>query len=255
MLKTLKIILEIQELDMKMIQLMRIKAERQKELANINNTKADLNQQVEAKKAEILESKSIIRLIEGDIVDVKAKLKKLEGQQSSIKKVDEFNALSHEMAQADRERVLKEQRLSNQYDKLALEEDALKALEENMATTSQNSKALEAEIDESIHRVNMEGRELKNQRDVLVKQADPEVFKIYDRLLHNKKDRVVVSIENRCCSGCHIMLTAQDENLVRKGERLVFCEHCSRIHYWQDSEMIEGPASTTKTRRRRSTKV
>ncbi len=36
------------------------------------------------------------------------------------------------------------------------------------------------------------------------------------------------------------MLTAQDENLVRKGERLVFCEHCSRIHYWQESEALEG---------------
>ena len=42
------------------------------------------------------------------------------------------------------------------------------------------------------------------------------------------------------------MLTAQDENLVRKGERFVFCEHCSRIHYWQESEALEGTAVATK---------
>ena len=95
----------------------------------------------------------------------------------------------------------------------------------------------------------------KAQRDALVAKADPEVFRIYERLLRNKKDRVVVPIENRCCSGCHIMLTAQDENLVRKGERLVFCEHCSRIHYWQESEALEGTAVATKQRRRRTTKV
>ena len=254
MLKALKVILEIQEVDMKMIQLMRLKAERQKDLANINDIKADLNHQVDSKKAEILESKSIIRLIEGDVAEVKAKIKKLEGQQNAIKKVEEFNALSHEMAQADRERVLKEQRLSNQYDKLALEEDALKALEEKLHTTTENNKTFEAEIHESVERINIEGRALKAQRDELVAKADPDVFNIYDRLLHNKKDRVVVSIENRCCSGCHIMLTAQDENLVRKGERLVFCEHCSRIHYWEDVEVaVEGTA--TKPRRRRSTKV
>ena len=93
---------------------------------------------------------------------------------------------------------------------------------------------------------------LKDQRDELVSKADPEVFQIYERLLGNKKDRVVVPIENRCCSGCHIMLTAQDENLVRKGERLVFCEHCSRIHYWQESEALEGTAVATKQRRRRT---
>ena len=78
---------------------------------------------------------------------------------------------------------------------------------------------------------------------ILVAQADPEVFRIYERLLRNKKDRVVVPIENRCCSGCHIMLTAQHENLVRKGESLVFCEHCSRIHYWQESQALEGTSS------------
>ena len=89
----------------------------------------------------------------------------------------------------------------------------------------------------------------------VVAKADPDVFRVYERLLRNKKDRVVVPIENRCCSGCHIMLTAQDENLVRKGERLVFCEHCSRIHYWQESEALEGSAVATKQRRRRTTKV
>jgi uncharacterized protein len=66
---------------------------------------------------------------------------------------------------------------------------------------------------------------------------------------------VIVPIENRCCSGCHIMLTAQDENMVRKGEHLVFCEHCSRILYWQESEALEGTTVATKQRRKRSTKT
>jgi hypothetical protein len=39
--------------------------------------------------------------------------------------------------------------------------------------------------------------------------------------------------------------------LVRKGENLVFCEHCSRLHYWQESEAVEGTSVATKRRRRR----
>ncbi|KKL17766.1 hypothetical protein LCGC14_2482250 [marine sediment metagenome] len=58
-------------------------------------------------------------------------------------------------------------------------------------------------------------------------------------------------MENRTCSGCHIALTAQHENSVRKGERLIFCEHCSRILFWQESEDLEGLAVATKRRRRR----
>jgi predicted nucleic acid-binding Zn-ribbon protein len=159
------------------------------------------------------------------------------------------------MSQADRERVAKEQRLSDHYDKLAAEEESLKTINESLKTTIENSKVLETEIQESVRRINAEGRILKAQRDEWIEKADPEVFRVYERLLRNKKDRVVVPIENRCCSGCHIMLTAQDENLVRKGERLVFCEHCSRIHYWQESQALEGTTVATKQRRRRTSKV
>lgn len=70
-------------------------------------------------------------------------------------------------------------------------------------------------------------------------------------LLNNKKDRVVVPLENRVCNGCHISLTAQDENLVRKGEKLIFCEHCSRILYLPESAELEGTAIAPKRRRRR----
>lgn len=256
MLKALKTILEIQELDMQMIQLMRLKNERQRDLDNINSVKSDLHLKATSKEEEILELKKNSRLMEGEVAEVVAKLKKLEQQQNSIKKVDEFNALSQEMSQADRERSAKEQKLSDLIDKLAAEEDAYKQIKSSLASTTESSQVLETEIQDSIQKINEEGRVLKSQRDQLVKLADADVFKIYERLLRNKKDRVVVPIENRCCSGCHIMLTAQDENLVRKGERIVYCEHCSRVHYWQDVSSLESEdAAAPKTRRRRATKA
>jgi len=248
-------ILDIQELDMQMIQLMRLKKERQNELANINAIKADLHKKASVKEGEIIELKKTIRLSEGEVSQIQEKIKKFESQQHAIKKVEEFNALSHEISQAEREKQAKELRLSDFYDKLASEEEVMKSLSESVASTDQNSKLLEAEIREGLERINAEGRELKSERDRLVAKADPEIFGIYERLLRNKRDRVVVAIENRCCSGCHIMLTAQDENLVRKGERIVFCEHCSRIHYWPESQALEGTAVAPKQRRRRSTKV
>lgn len=252
MLNALKVILEIQELDMKMIQLMHLKRQRQKELDTINTNKDSLGQRVADKEIEITEIKKLIRLAEGDHNEILAKIKKLETQQNAIKKVDEYNAITHEISAADRERLAKEQRLSDFYDRLAAEEDVLKSLNESLGTTIESSKVLETEIHESIRQINEEGRVLKEQRDELVGQANPEVFKVYERLLNNKKDRVVVPLENRCCSGCHIMLTAQHENLVRRGERLVFCEHCSRIHYWQESKALEDTVVATKQRRRRS---
>lgn len=244
-------ILEIQELDMQMIQLMRLKKERQRELDNINAIKHDLEQKAKLKESEIIELRKNIRLIEGEVKEIKERLKKLEEQQNEVKKVDEFNALSHEMSQAERERIAKEQRLSDLFDKVAAEEDLLNNINENLQQTTESSQELMNEIHDSVARINDEGGALKNERENLIQDVDQEVFKIYERLLKNKKDRVIVPIENRCCSGCHIMLTAQDENLVRKAEKLAFCEHCSRIIFWPEGEAVEGSGDTPKPRRRR----
>ena len=252
MLEALNPILEIQEFDMQMIQLMRLKQDRLQELNNINADRTALQHKSVIKEGEIIEYKKNIRILEGEMSDIKEKIKKLESQQNSVKKVDEFNALSHELSHAEREKTAKETRLSDLIDRLNAEEDALKQINEELEKSKESSKVLEQEIAESIASINEEGRGIKAKRDKLAAKADEEVFPIYERLLFNKKDRVIVPIENRCCSGCHMTLTAQHENLVRKGERLAFCEHCSRIHYWQESEVIEGSVVATKKRRRKT---
>lgn len=252
MYDSLKVLLEIQEKDVKMIRLMRLKQERERELDDIQAIKRDFMRQLAYKEEEILELKKNIRLGEIEVNEAGEKVSKLESQQSAVKKVDEFNALSKEIAHAEREKATKEQQLSDLIDELNNEEDALTSLKENLEVTNESSQAYVEEIKESIKSINKEGRDLKSDRDAFLGEADDEMLRVYERLLKNKKDRVVVPIENRTCSGCHIVLTAQHENLVRKGERLVFCEHCSRIHYWPESVELADSAVTTKRRRRRA---
>lgn len=252
---SLKEILDIQEYDMKMIRLMRLKKTRLSELAHIDNLRQELHKQQADKQMEIAELNRGIAVQEAKIVDIKERIKKLESKQSSVKKVDDFNALNQELSSSERERVATEQIASDMIDKRNLEEEILGKIKESLHQSEESSKVLENDIRENIRLINQEGSELQQGRNGLAKHADPEILRIYDRLLANKKDRVVVPIENRTCSGCHIALTAQHENVVRKGEKLAFCEHCSRIHYWQDSEEIEGTAAATKKRRRRTASV
>lgn len=248
---SLKIVLDIQEYDMKMIRLMRLKKERLSELGHIDALRQELQKQQSDKETEIAELNKSLASQEAKIIEIKDKIKKLEAKQNTVKKVDEFNALTHEMTSTERERIATEQIASDMIDKRNLEEEFLEKIKDSLRQSEESSRTLENEIKESIRMINAEGSDLKSSRDALAKTADPEIMRIYQRLLNNKKDRVVVPIENRTCSGCHIALTAQHENLVRKGERLVFCEHCSRIHYWQESEELEGTAIATKRRRRR----
>ncbi len=254
MLESLKKIIDIQEFDMKMIRLMRLKKERQKELDHIDSLRRDLQAQLEEKENEISELNQNISNQETKIVEIEERIKQLEAKQLNVKKVDEFNALTQELTQSEREKSATEQIASDLIDKRNLEEEILEKIKGSLKESEESSQTLLSEIRASIQTINTEGKELKLKRDVLAQGADEEVLKIYERLLQNKKDRVIVPIENRTCSGCHISLTAQHENLVRKGERLIFCEHCSRIHFWSEIEPTEGTDST-KRRRRRLAKV
>ena len=248
MQEALKVIIDIQDFDMKMIRLMRLKKERQKELQQIEDLRKELKVQYSEKEKEIAELDKDVQTHEQKIQDAVAKIKRIEAQQANIKKADEFTALTQEMTAAEREKISIEQKVSDLVDKKNAEEELLEKIKQSLKNSEESSLALEKEIMASIQMINDEGASLKVQRDELAKHANPELLAIYERLLKNKKDRVIVPIENRTCSGCHIVLTAQHENLVRKGENLVFCEHCARIHYWQE---IEAAVEETGAKRRR----
>ncbi len=250
MLKTLKSILEIQELDIKMIRLMRLKKQRQHELSQIDHLKRDLTEQYSLKEEEIKDLQQQVIASENKISELKAKHKQLEDQQGSITKVEEFNALTHAMTKVEREKISTEQQTSNILDKKTAEEEILITIQDSLKDSETSSIDLEKEIHSSISKINEEGKGLKTLRDGLALKADSHLLPIYERLLRNKKDRVIVPIENSTCSGCHITLTIQHENQVQAGGKIIFCEHCSRIHYWQESTIDEGASVTTKRRRR-----
>ncbi len=245
--ETLRRILDVQDLDIKMLRLMRMKKERLKEIEQIEALRKELHLQLTEKEKELQELGTQVQIFEQKIQENLAKTKKLEAQQNFIKKIDEFNALTQEMTALERERVSVEQKISDLVDKRVVEEEFLLKIKESLQASEFNSLSLEEEIRRSIQLINVEGSSLKDERARLAQLANPEILQIYERLLRNKKDRVVVPIENRTCSGCHIALTAQHENIVRKGENLVFCEHCSRIHYWQLRRSSGGRSSGTVT--------
>lgn len=251
--EAMKVILNIQDLDMKMLRLMRVKRERQKEIEQIESLRKELHLQITDKENEVADFSKQIQHLEGKVQETVAKTKKLESQQASVKKVEEFNALTQEMTALEREKINTEQRISDLVDKRVAGEELLTKIKDALSASEGNSLALENEIKESIKLINEEGSHLKVEREKLSRQAEGELLNIYERLLRNKKDRVIVPIENRTCSGCHISLTAQHENVVRKGGNIVFCEHCSRIHYWQEPQEAEvGETAAPKRRRRRA---
>ncbi len=250
MLRALKPILEIQELDMKMVRLVKLKKDRHRELDQLTKTRDEITGRMTEKSEQITEIKQLLRISEREMQEVRQKIAHFESQQDIVKRVEEFNALAQEIAQGEREKLQIQQRLTDSGEKLQGEEESLQSLQDKLSDAEDRVLAIKGEVGQAIGRINDEGKDLKQKRLDLAQESEGEVLGIYERLLKHHRDRVIVSIENRACNGCHILVTAQHENLVRKAARLVFCEHCSRIHFWQESELVTPVAAAKKRRRR-----
>lgn len=251
----LNLILEIQEKDMQMMRLLKLREERNSELSKLHKLRADLENQASLKKSELEHFGKDLHEIDEKIERIADRIKTLDEAQNSIRKVDEFNALTQEMTKLDREKAGLAKIAQELTDKMEAERTVLETIETSLRESYDNSRVIETEIQESIKQINQEGKTIKVARDALATTANPDILAIYEKLLKNKRDRVVVPIESRSCSGCNILITPQHENLVRKGERLVFCEHCSRIHYWQNITDVEEDAAAAPKRRRRRVSV
>ena len=92
MQESLRLILDIQELDIKMIRLMRLKQQRTKELDQIESLKKELNEQLESKQTEIQEINTNVTSLEKKVSTLNEKIKSLEYDAIIIALIDEDNS-------------------------------------------------------------------------------------------------------------------------------------------------------------------
>ncbi len=66
-----------------------------------------------------------------------------------------------------------------------------------------------------------------------IPEIDPNGLSRYEKILNNKNGIAVVPVIDTACSGCQMKLNPQMINLVKMQDRLVECDMCSRILYFE----------------------
>jgi predicted nucleic acid-binding Zn-ribbon protein len=79
----------------------------------------------------------------------------------------------------------------------------------------------------------------RDERLRVSKRVDPPTLSRYERILASKGDSAIADVTEGTCSGCRIKLPPQTVIEVRSGRRLMVCESCGRILFWQ-GERVRG---------------
>ncbi len=196
-----------------------------------------LKKQYIEKNTSFDESRARIKSLRIRLEEAEKLREDYEKQMDVIKTQREYEALDKEIKYATekeqqlRKEILREEKEQEELQHSLKREESLIALQEEELTAEK--ERIENESEEK--RSYLES--LKKEEDLIVPDLDEEIIFKFERIIRSKAGIGIVPVNNSVCTGCHMLLPAQFENEVRKGEEILFCPYCSRILFYSDTEM------------------
>ncbi|MGB8013149.1 MAG: C4-type zinc ribbon domain-containing protein [Terriglobales bacterium] len=189
---------------------------------------------------------------ETNIKDLQGKISKYRDQSLDVKTNDQYKALLHEIQFAEQEIRLNEDRILEVMVNVDAREKDVKAAEAEL-------KAETAEIEkekEEARKVTAEDQkqlsEWNAKRDALRHGISEDILRHYERVMKFRGSGLA-EVRDHKCMGCQVMLRPQTYNEVRNGEKVMVCESCSRIYYFNPANEVKPEVEVvTVTGRKRA---
>ena len=232
---TIKSLLSLQERDLELDRL-------RGELAAIPGKIARLNADIQAAKTALEDAKKEMTQL---LLTKKQKELDLETQEGAIRKHStELNAVKSN----DAYRALLGEIEKAKLDKSQLEDQILQMMgQSDQAARLWKEKEAAARVTEADLRkqiTDWEAKQKELQQTITTKDAEREqavaglsrkLAEQYNKLRAGKRGAAVVPIRDEQCSGCHMKVSQNLINEVRRGQKLMTCESCSRIVYLEEA--------------------
>jgi predicted nucleic acid-binding Zn-ribbon protein len=224
-------LLLIQDHDLRIMKFEKELTDLPKRKASIESLLDEHRQAVTAAKEEVKGRQSEIKQVELEVDSHREKIQKFRSQQLQLKSNKEFKAMDDEIATVEKNIRSLEDTILGIMEKLDVAASVVKereaALKQEDITVRQEISA----IDDRGVAIKQELERVKASRDNLASEADPERLALYNRLFGNKRDKVLVPVENAACGGCHMKLPPYVCHEAKKQNIPVFCDFCSRMLY------------------------
>ena len=179
---------------------------------------------------------------EKELAQVQSRLSRFKEQLMDVKTNKEYQAMQVEIAGSEAEVRRLEDGILEQLleaDELQAEvERAERRLADDRAAVEAERAGLEREQVELGQRLGQLEADRKRQVGLLA----PRILSLFETVARHRSVAVVEARDGRC-SSCQVRLRPQLFNHVRLNERLIQCESCQRILYFDASADAPGPGA------------
>lgn len=187
---------------------------------------------VAAAKERIVQNGTTRRDIEKDITLHQGRLSKFREQGMNVKTNQEYHAIQHEIAFAQNEIRVHEDRMLERMMELDDLNVALKTADTELASTLQSVESEKASIvtEHDVLRDLVEA--LTAERAGVVSSLSAEALTIFERVSGRRNGIAMSEARDGVCTLCHVRLRPQVFNTVRRNDAILQCDHCNRILYF-----------------------
>jgi hypothetical protein len=238
MLPDIDKLLELQMADKEIRRLQEEVAALPKRTAVIEQKLAGTKAQLEKARAAAKGDEANRKKFEANIKDLQGKISKYRDQSLDVKTNEQYKALQHEIQFAEQEIRLNEDRILDVMVNVDARDKEVKAAEADLKT---ETAEIEREKEEA-RKVTAEDQkkltEWNSKRDLLRQGVSEDVLRQYERVA-KFRGTGLAEVRDQKCMGCQVKLRPQTYNEVRNGEKVMACETCQRIYYFNPANEVK----------------
>lgn len=222
-------LLALQDVDMRIHNMkLRLKAIPE-EVAKLDATIKSEQDDFKSKREDVQKAEMDIKQVESEIKAQNEKIQKLQTQSVMVKKNDEYKALLAEIAHHKEKISDFETAEIEAMERLDSAKVKFKELEKQFDARISSLKDEIGELKTLADEVNEEIANLEQGRPAYSSRIASDILRGYNRLLQNGRPPLV-PINNSCCGNCHLKLTPNTLNQVRKSG-VTHCDNCYYMLY------------------------
>jgi len=224
-------------------------AELPKRVAVIEEKLAGTKASLEKAKNAVKSDEAARRKYETAITDLRSKISKYRDQSLDVKTNDQYKALMHEIQFAEQEISANEDKILELMVNAEVREKEVKAAEEELKAETAEIEKEKVHAREETAKDEKELSEWKAKREAARSAVDPDLIRHYERVMKFRGSGLA-EVRDHKCMGCSVMLRPQTFNEVKTG-KLIFCDSCQRILYYDSSKEAPSEQQTEKPNRKR----
>jgi predicted nucleic acid-binding Zn-ribbon protein len=252
MLSDLKNLMELQVADREIRRLKDEVAALPKRVAAIEERLAATKAQLEKARAAVKGDEAARKKFETSIQDLQGKISKYRDQSLDVKTNDQYKALMHEIEFSQQEIRANEDRILDLMVNAETREKQVKAAEAELKAETAEIEKEKAVAREKTAEDEKLLAEWNAKRAGLLSGVDPDLLRHYERVA-KFRGTGLSEVRNQKCSACQMMLRPQTYNEVRSGDKVIICESCQRVLYFDPASEppIEKPQPAARKGRAR----